>query len=202
MSNFLHAVIFLTGLLLASPGCHETSDTFCPELPELRSGDLLFRRGRSAESHVVLATDRNSHFSHVGIICVEDQVPYVIHAVPGENKGGPDFIKKERLSGFLAPEKASAFSVYRSNFSENSNAYAARLADSYYKNRVLFDHKYDLNTDDKMYCTELILKVFQQAVGESFRLKPTRLPGLFGNIRLIMPGDIILNPHFQLIINQ
>jgi hypothetical protein len=172
-----------------------------PEFIKLQSGDLIFRRGRSAESHLVLVTDRKSHFSHVGIIYAENQILYVIHAVPGENKGGPDFIKKEKINTFLAPKKASTYSVYRSDFSEDINKKAAYFANQLYRKKLLFDNKYDLNTDEKLYCTELILKVFQQATNQSFKINTTRLPVLIGKIELIMPGNIIENPHFKPIIN-
>jgi len=199
---------FCFGLLLvllvlfgSFSGCTVKPGSPIPEFIKLQSGDLIFRRGRSAESHVVLLTDHKSQFSHVGIIYVENLVPYVIHAVPGENKGGPDFIKKEKLTTFLAPEKASTYSIYRSDYSEEINKSAALFANQLYRQKLLFDNKYDLKTDDKLYCTELVLKVFQQATNQSVKLHTTRLSVLIGNIDLIMPGNIIENPHFQPIIN-
>lgn len=182
-------------------GCTKKPDAPIPEELKLQNGDLVFRRGRSAESHVVLATDRKSHFSHVGIVYFENRIPYVIHAVPGENKGGPDFIKKEKLATYLAPQKASTYSVYRSDYSEEINKNAALFANQLYREKLLFDNKYDLNTGDKLYCTELVLKVFQHATNQSFSLNTTRLSVFIGNIDLIMPGNIIENPHFKPIIN-
>lgn len=168
----------------------------------VKSGDLIFRRGCSVESHIVLATDHKSNFSHVGIIYIENEMPFVIHAVPGENKGGKDYIKKEKLADFLLPEKASEYSVYRSDFSETVNETASRIAYNFYKEKRLFDEKYDLTTNDKLYCTELILKVYQQASNQALKLKTTHINILFGTMDLIMPGNIIENSHFHSIINN
>ena len=167
----------------------------------LQNGDLIFRRGRSVESHVVLASDHKSNFSHVGIIYIENHVPFVIHAVPGENKGGKDYIKKELVEDFLLPDKASEFAIYRTDFPQEINDQAAINAHLYYLHKLIFDDKYDLSTDDKLYCTELIIKAFQHARQNTWNINTTTLNILFGNIEIIMPGNFIENQHLHPIIN-
>lgn len=195
--------IFLTAVLIVLFISSEQKQIINEnQITGLQDGDLIFRRGRSAESHVVLVADSKSEFSHVGIIYIENKTPYVIHAVPGENKCGKDYIKKEKLTDFLAPKKASEYSVYRSDFPETINKNAASFANHYYQEKRVFDEKYDLSTDDKLYCTELILKVYLQATNQSFQLKTTQLKIFFGNIELLMPGNIIESAHFHSIINN
>jgi hypothetical protein len=162
----------------------------------IQNGDLIFRRGLSTESQIVIITDRKSRFSHVGIICIENGIPFVIHAVPVENKGEPDFIKKEKLTEFLNPKKASEFAIYRSDFSKEIKNQAAINAFQFFENKLTFDDKYDFTSDDQMYCTELVLKAFQPDSFKSFQIKSTSLNFIFGNIDVIMPGNIIENPHF------
>lgn len=174
---------------------------FPVELNLLQNGDLIFRRGRSFESHAVLITDSKSRFSHVGIIWIENETPFVIHSVPGENKSEPDYIRKEKVQEFLAPENASEFSIYRSRFSKEVNTKAAQIANRFYHEKVLFDKSFDLTTTDQIYCTELVLIAFQAASNHALNLNTTQLNVLFGKLEILMPGNIIESSNFQTIIN-
>ena len=162
-------------------------------------GDLLFRRGRSPESHAVLITSRKSAYSHVGMVVVEGGQPWVIHAVPGENGRGPDFIRKETIGEFLAEKKASRYAVYRADFPQEIRKRAADNARRYFLQHRLFDDRYDLATDEKLYCTELVVKAYGQANAALTDLGMTELNLVFGKISLLFPGNLIENPHFQLI---
>lgn len=193
-------LLFLFLILNISQSQHSKINTVTESL--IQNGDLIFRRGHSAESQVVIITDRKSRFSHVGIICFENAIPFIIHAVPGENKGEPDFIKKEKLTEFLNPEKASEFAIYRSDFSGEIKNRAVVNAIQFFENKLTFDDKFDFTSDEQLYCTELVLKAFQPDSFNSLAIKSTRLNFIFGNIDVIMPGNIIENPHFFKIINH
>lgn len=168
----------------------------------LQNGDLIFRRGRSLESQAVLISDYNSRFSHVGIIYIDNKIPYVIHAVPGEINGKPDFIKKEKLTDFLTPEKAADFALYRSDFDIEKRDSAALNALAFFQKNLVFDSNYNLDTNDQLYCTELVMKAFEKAVHHSLNFGTTRLNLLFRKVNVLMPGNIISNPHFNPIINN
>lgn len=168
----------------------------------VQNGDLIFRRGRSVESQAVLLSDRKSSFSHVGMVYLENEIPYVIHAVPGENNGSPDFIKMEQLDEFLSPEKAADFAVYRSDFPMEQCTAAAQNALIYFRRKIVFDGNYNLQTSDRLYCTELVMKAYEQAIHQSLNLQTTHLKFLFRNMNVLLPGNIIENPHFFKIINN
>jgi hypothetical protein len=193
--------ILLIAILLILSGCKGESETELLRSVNLQNGDLIFRRGRSVESHAVLITDSKSRFSHVGIICIENETPFVIHAVPGKNKSGPDYIRKEKVQEFLAPENASEFSIYRSIFSKEINTKAAQIANHLYNKKILFDKSFDLTTTDQIYCTELVLIAFQGASNHELDLNTTQLNVLFGKLEILMPGNIIESSNFQSIIN-
>lgn len=195
-------LILLITILLTVSGCNEDSDPDLLPSFDLQNGDLIFRRGRSVESHAVLITDPGSRFSHVGLVIIESETPYVVHAVPGENKNGPDYIRKEKVEEFLSPEKASVYSIYRSNFSKEINTKAAQIASRLYHEKVLFDKSFDLTTTDQIYCTELILVAFQAASNNALKLNTTQLDVLFGKLEILMPENIIEDSHFQPIINN
>jgi len=195
-------MILLIAALSILTACKENSDPDLLPSFDLQNGDLIFRRGRSVESHAVLITDPGSRFSHVGMVIIENETPFVVHAVPGENKYGPDYIRKEKVQEFLAPEKASAYSIYRSSFSKEVNTKAAQIASRLYKEKVLFDKSFDLTTTDQIYCTELILVAFQAASNNALKLNTTQLDVLFGKLEILMPENIIEDSHFQPIINN
>lgn len=167
-----------------------------PEIPELQDGDIICRRGRSPESRIVFLSDYKSNFSHVGIIKKEYGIPYVIHVVPGENKKHPEYVRKEKLNDFLSPEKASTFGFYRTDFSKTECEKAANIAEGFYQSKLTFDTNYNLNTDDQLYCTELVFKAYQGAIQHKLNLNTTHLNLIFGNINVVMPGNILENTHF------
>ena len=129
----------------------------------LQNGDLVFRKGRSVESQIVLFSDQESDYSHVGIIYMIENKAYVIHTVPDESESNVDYIKMEKIEEFFNPKKASKGSVLRTKEKYISFAtLAAQKAKWFYDSKIIFDDAYDLKTEDKLYCTELVWKAYQE----------------------------------------
>jgi len=161
----------------------------------LHNGDLILRCGRSTESFVVYLADTNSEFTHIGIISIENDIPYVIHAVPSKT----NLVQKEILSTFLNSKNTSKFAIYRSNFKEVYLDKVVRTANSYFLNKYEFDTKYDLTTNTKLYCTELILKAFNN-VGAKLKVKSKELNFVLGKHTIIFPSEFTKAPFFTRII--
>jgi len=164
----------------------------------LQDGDLVFRQGRSMESYFVLAADRSATYSHVGIVYKMDNENFVIHAVPGESRSGLDYVKCEKLPDFLEVKKARQVAVYRLNTEQakTTAAKASKKGHSYFEKNLLFDDRYDLRSDTKLYCTELVWKAFLAAgidltegslsiVNVPLIKKEIILPGIFINSTLL-----------------
>ena len=81
----------------------------------LQDGDIIFRRGISLVSNLVLEHDTDSPYSHVGIITLDNGKVFVIHAVPDESETEIDYCKKDPLQLFLRTDRASAYAVIRYN---------------------------------------------------------------------------------------
>ncbi len=140
----------------------QNTNTFSCDLV-LKDGDLVFRKGRSIESYVVLITDRASSYSHVGVIYMINKIPYVIHTVPDESENGIDYVKMEKLSVFFSSEKASRGSIFRLKEQySNSAKLAALKAKSYFDDKIIFDDAFDIKSEDKLYCTELVWRAFEK----------------------------------------
>lgn len=164
-------------------------------LTNLNNGDIILRCGRSTESYAVYLADKNAEFTHLGIISIENKKPFVIHVVPDKNK----LVKKESLTEFLKPKNTSEFAIYRSHYNKVYLDKVVQEANSFYLKKYEFDNKYDLETDSKLYCTELVLKAFNN-VGISLKIKVKVLNYGIGKHNIIFPSEFTKAPIFNRII--
>ena len=171
-----------------------------PDNLDLQNGDLIFRRGRSIESRIVLLTDGNSDYSHVGIIYIKDKKPFVIHSVPGEISEEYELIKMESVEEFLSKEKATRFAVFRlEDALMNITAAASEFAYDCYLKKYCFDNQYDLLSDKKLYCTELIWKAYKNAGVDIVQNRLYDINFIVINKKMIMPSSIIKSKHLKLV---
>lgn len=162
----------------------------------LKNGDIVFRKGRGFISQMVLLADRQSPFSHTGIIIKKKFDLFVLHAVPDESDDGTDKIKLESLSNFLSSKKTEAAVVYRlKDDSTNISDKASRKAEEYLKENVLFDSALDLSTEDKLYCTELVWKAFKYAGIDLIDGKFDHLNAPLGSGNYIFPSRLLGSKH-------
>jgi hypothetical protein len=124
-----------------------------------------------------------------------DRIPFVIHVVPDKTQ----LVKKESLKEFLKPKYASEFAIYRSYFDKLLLDKVVQEANSFYLKKYEFDNKYDLETDSKLYCTELVLKAFKN-VGLSLKIKEKILNYGIGKHDIIFPSEFTKAPIFNRII--
>lgn len=158
----------------------------------LKNGDLILRRGKSAESFAVYLLDQNRNFSHIGIVAIENNIPYVIHVVPDES----GFVRKELPENFLSSESVSHYKVIRSDFSSETLSEVAATAMSFYKMKRSFDNKYDLSTESELYCTELVIKAFENNNISFSGMHPQLIHGVWRVYSVIMPDSFLSNSHF------
>ena len=165
---------------------------FLSNFETIQKGDLVLRCGRSIESYVVYNVDSNQDFSHIGIIAMENGIPYVIHAVPEYD----NFLKKEKLKDFLNPKNCSDFAIFRGQFSEDALVKVVDAAEIFYKNKYTFDNEYDLKTDTKLYCTELIVKAFKHA-DIHLNISPKEFDFIVGKHPIILPSEFTKPPFYK-----
>lgn len=146
----------LSGMPLAPPPAVDAAAVESVAQP----GDVVFRRGQSLLSRVVLSGDRDPEFSHVGIVAERGGALVVVHAVPSDD-GEPEPVRVEPLATFYAPEAADLGAVRRPADPAIGRA-AARAALRLARGRH-FDATLDLDSDDLLYCTELVWKAYREA---------------------------------------
>ncbi len=163
--------------------------------PQLRQGDIVFRKGNGVAGHIVLMAGGSAEaYSHIGIVaCKDDSSGWVVcHAVPGEPdyKGDIDRVKCESIESFFCITKASNGKVVRVACSDSIAQCAANLAMEQWKYRVPFDHDYNWVDTTSFYCTQLVAWSYLHYGIDLVegRNHPARIPGFNGVY--IFPSDI------------
>lgn len=168
---------------------------------KLRSGDLVFRKGRSMVSNLVMMSDPHGSYSHVGIVVVENRKVMVVHITPGENAtpNTPDVIKKESLHTFFGEDKATAGCAMRCTKARTAEKKISQRTYELLNRELCFDSNYNLEDTTKMYCTELIWNIYKSA-GINLvnnHISIINLPLLKGPV--ILPSDVASNPTLKVI---
>lgn len=136
----------------------KTPDVAVAKLGELKNGDLIFQTSLSSQSKAVqLAT--KSKYSHCGIVYQEGSKFYVFEAVQP--------VKRTPLQQWIARGQGGKYVVKRLK-----NADQVLTPTVLKKMKQIGDQfkgkNYDLTfewSDHKIYCSELIWKVYQRATG-------------------------------------
>jgi hypothetical protein len=160
------------------------------EATEFVAGDVIFRRGRSLVSRVVLAADGGSEYSHVGLISLVDGKVWVLHAVPPEEPAEQGGVIAEPLSAFLAFDKATGAGLFRVR-DARAAAIAEKAAWSFVRAHIPFDSAFDLSTPNQLYCTEMVWRAYREAGVDLAPSDPGR------NEKYLLPSRLLSNPDLQ-----
>ncbi len=135
---------------------------------DLQSGDILFRENTSSALseaiNRVTQIDTHRHYSHMGLVTVENGRILVIHSEPESG------VVKEELSDFFEVKEGQVARVYAYRLMDeyqNSIQSAIELADTYLGQPYNFTY---IIEDEGIYCSELIYLLFESA--EIFDLEP------------------------------
>ena len=152
------------------------------------------------ESHAVMLMDSEGEYSHVGIVVDTMGRKMIVHAVPGEPdfEGDVDRVKLDSVEKFFSSVYAVRGAVTRPADSLCARR-AAQKAKELFRRGVLFDHDYDLSDTTKLYCTELVLFVFENAGQKLIHTKPSHveLPMLKADV--YYPSDVYESEFLQTI---
>lgn len=151
-SKRLWAILFLTICLMT------VLVTQARALPAIQEGDIIFHTSRSAQS-LAIQQATGSRYSHMGIIVLRDGKPYVFEAV--------STVKYTPLAAWIERGEKKHFVVKRLKNAEQAMTLSAQL-----RIRQLAKNfagkPYDMQfswSDDKLYCSELVWKIYDRALG-------------------------------------
>lgn len=159
-----------------------------PSFDKIRSGDVVFIRGKSIRSAVVSFFEGGYRaYSHVGIVVLENGCPFIIHADPTHN-AATDKVRKEAWDALLSPRRIASATIFRivgSSPADCLGSQVSSVAQQFWKDKLSFDHEFDLTTPQQLYCTELVWRAYM-AAGIDLR------GDLFGSDRkYLLPSDLI-----------
>ncbi|MFO8087301.1 MAG: YiiX/YebB-like N1pC/P60 family cysteine hydrolase [Bacteroidales bacterium] len=193
-------LVLLIGFIVYFSGPKHPSLTFFNESDSIdfNNGDIILRRGKSLISQIVLLKDKDSEYSHVGIVVIQNDQPYVVHAVPGEaEKDMPEYVKMETMQEFLDSEKTVDFAVYTMASPDNTiRQKVAEKALTYFNQHIEFDSEFNLADDSRLYCTELVWQAYK-AAGINLIKSYDKINIPFYKGDFIYPSDIFKNPNFK-----
>ncbi|MFM7711097.1 MAG: hypothetical protein ACKO5C_09295 [Ferruginibacter sp.] len=128
-----------------------------------RTGDIITRTGNNFTSHSLRSLNqRNKQYSHCGLIRIENGKAVVYHILGGE--WNPDQqILRQSVADFCNTADNDAVGLFQmATDSINKSTILERLL-SFQHDSVTFDMDFDLHTDHKLYCAELVAKSIEQA---------------------------------------
>ena len=130
---------------------------------------LIFRLGDGYFSDIFRrVSSREKRFSHSGILHRVDE-SYKVYHIEANEFTGKGIVKDEPLESFI--DHSREWALYTINVPEPMKAEIVRQAWLFYESRIPFDRDFDLISDDKLYCSELVAKSINNAFGEEL-IKP------------------------------
>ncbi len=141
----------------------------------LQNGDLIYRYGNGFfSSYFQGVSDSVKTYSHVGIVHKEGEAIFVIHSEASELTG-VGFVQRQPLVEWLA--EVLDWGIYRLDRPQVQRDEIVRLAMIQHTKKTPFDLDFSNATDEAMYCTELIAKCINRALGEELIQPHARLMG-------------------------
>ena len=181
-------------LLACSPA---TIEREVPQIPydSLRTGDIVFRRGCSYSSYIVLAGQENHNYSHIGIVQHTDSGWCVIHSVNDEPDHPADFdrVKIEKIERFFASARATNGELMHTWLPAALVAKMSHQALQWVKDSVRFDASFDTDNHSELYCTELIYLLYKNIGEDITEGRRTPVGILCFPDEIIFPCDIYEN---------
>ena len=164
-------------------------------LPAVKTGDILLRSGTGADSYLVAMMNvKDKTYSHCGIVIIEDGYPFVYHCIGGEDN--PDArMRRDSLVNYLAPGHTLGFGLVRYDLDSIHICSVKQQVYKYYAAKTKFDLKFDLKSDDQLYCSELVYKVINKAMKDTEYIKLTHA---FGHT-FVSLDNLFINPHAHFI---
>lgn len=153
-----------------------SDDTKTPRViinQSVENGDIVLRREDGFVSSLFSSyASKAGVFSHVGIVVVDSVGEIsVLHCEMEETKE-PSSVRIESIENFLA--LADTFAVYRLEYPLEVRDEVVNKAMVRNARGARFDFDFDNSTDSLLYCTELIAKSINDALGNSV-IQPTTI---------------------------
>ena len=135
-------------------------------IDSIQEGDLVLRCGNDFTS--VSLRDFSQHeklYSHSGVALMHTGKMYIYSNMAGDINPN-EIMRRDEVDSFLSPVHNVAAGVYRYDMTHDEIEKLKVIISDHYLKKLKFDMNFDLATDDKMYCAEMIAKAVERATGK------------------------------------
>ena len=157
--------------------------------PIIQQGDMILRTGNDFTSESLRQfsfTDKT--YSHCGIASIENDTIFVYHVLGGE--WNPDEkLRRDPLELFCNPLENRGFGVFSFKFDASQINKLDSIVKAWYKKGLMFDMKFDLATNDRMYCAEFVSKAISTATNSEINFSTTKI----NNFEFVAVDNLFLN---------
>lgn len=131
----------------------------------IREGDLVLRCGNDFISESLSDfSQQEKLYSHGGVAIMDNGTMYVYSNMAGDIN--PDeLMRRDPVDSFISPVHNVAIGIYRYDISDAELGKLEAIIHDHYTSKLPFDMNFDLSTEDKMYCAEMIAKSVEHATG-------------------------------------
>lgn len=189
-----NVVVFFIAVIMASmTSCGEGTKNFVSQLTdntelqtEFQTGDIVFQESKSAQSKYIKKAT-GSRYTHCGIIVMKGEEPFVLEASSTVKLTPFDDWKKRGVSRHVKTVKCKD-----PHFKVDTHKYLGKKYDTQFK--------WD---DTRMYCSELVYKVYEDngiKLGKLRRVKDYNISGMVKYLKkrgistdqfVIAPSDLL-----------
>lgn len=157
---------------------------------------LIVRLGDGYFSNIFRrVSSEEKRFSHSGIIHRVGQ-RYKVYHIEANELTGKGIVRDEPLELFISHSKEWA--LYAINTSDSIKMEIVQQASIFFDSKIPFDLDFDLASDDKLYCSEMVAKSINNAFGEELITPGLQIAGrLFYGL-----DDIYLHHLFHCLYNS
>ncbi len=155
----------------------------------IATGDLVTRTGADFTSESLRKLCRRDNtYSHCGIASWENDSLFIYHAMGGE--WNPDEkLRRDSWLQFAEPYSNKGTGHFRFGITQSAITNLIKIVQQYYSSGLTFDMKFDLATNEKMYCAEFVAKSYETATN-SISINRSKI----NNFQFIGVDDLFLNP--------
>jgi hypothetical protein len=135
-------------------------------LKTAKNGDIVTRMGTDLTSLMLSRLNpTDTSFSHCGIISMENDTAFVYHAIGGEFN--PDQkMRRDPLAEFAHPADSKRLGIFGAAINEDEQKALCSYVKELYKKGLPFDMEFNLATDEKQYCSEMVAKSIGKIIGK------------------------------------
>ncbi|SDX55736.1 Permuted papain-like amidase enzyme, YaeF/YiiX, C92 family [Lutibacter oricola] len=146
--------------------------------------DIIVTSGQSFQSKVLnLINFSFESYTHVGIICKENNNVFVLHSTTDGTKDNG--IRYDNLQSFIELSNVNYYKILRSENIAKSVSSINKSIDKYKTLKIAFDYDFDNLNKEQVYCSELVYDIYKSngIITSKLDLKKPIHPKIFTKLK-------------------